>query len=170
MLNPSKCAGFKFMKYIKLTQGKRSIIDDEDFKRVSQYKWHFHSTGYAFTHARNTKDKKLRLHRFILNPPKTILIDHINRDKLDNRKENLRFATKQQNGMNSGKKRKFTSSIYKGVQLDKRAVQKNYPSIWVARLANKHLGHYQTEKDAAKAYDLKAKELFGEFAYLNFNN
>ena len=94
-------------------------------------------------------------------------IDHINRDKTDNQVCNLRFVTRQHNSMNRSKiTSRTTSSKFKGVYLNKRVGK------WLARIAlNKKyicLGLFSDEAPAARAYDLKAQELFGEYAVLNF--
>ena len=88
------------MKYIPLTQGKQAIVDDEDFERVNQWKWCFHKgnnekNAYAF------RFNSIRMHRFILNVPKGLHVDHINGDTLDNRKSNLRMCTNSENQLNS---------------------------------------------------------------------
>jgi len=94
------------------------------------------------------------------------VIDHINSNGLDNRKANVRFATAQQNCWNQRKQRGNSSSKYKGVHWEKKRNQ------WRARITFKgrvvRRGRFETEQEAAKAYDGKARELFGEFASLNF--
>lgn len=97
------------MKLIKLTQGKFAIVDDEDFELLSQYSWHFHSTGYA-----RTSNPKLYMHRLILKSKKEDICDHINRNRLDNRRENLRIVSPTQNSINTSI-RKDNSSGYKGI-------------------------------------------------------
>ena len=115
---------------------------------------------------RRKMDKLLSIHRILTNAPDGMEVDHINRDSLDNRKQNLRICTKSQNQMNSGKEQLGRSSHYKGVSLYKRH------NKWMSRIKKRRkeyfLGYYENEIDAAKAYDTKAKELFGEFARLNF--
>lgn len=159
------------MKEIPLTQGKVAIVDDEDFERVSQHKWHYvefrkTSTGYAArTVGPQGKRVKIYLHTFIYGDTENKVIDHKNRDGLDNRKENLRLATVAQNCRNS---KGFGSVLYKGVS--KNSSSKIRPFSAAITIQNKtfRLGSFSTAEDAAKTYDRKAKELFGEFAYLNF--
>jgi HNH endonuclease/AP2 domain len=157
------------MKEIKLTQGKFAIVDDEDFERVNQYKWCFQQ-GYALR-GQWIKGEKITkiigLHRFIMNPKKDEFIDHINGNGLDNRKENLRIVTKQQNAFNSNKPITNTSG-YKGVSFFRR--DKKWRAVIKLNQKYVHIGYFDDKITAAKAYDKKAKELFGNFAKLNYAN
>jgi hypothetical protein len=105
------------------------------------------------------------MHRQITSAPPGLVVDHINHNGLDNRKDNLRLCTRAQNALNQ-RPRKGTSSRYKGVYWHERDKR------FYAQISHKgrryHLGSYKSEIQAAKAYDKKAKELFGEFAHLNF--
>ncbi len=157
------------MKLIPLTQNKFTTVDDEDYGWLSQWKWYADrhlNTYYARRGQR--KDSKtyiIRMHRLILNAQKGQQIDHINRNGLDNRRSNLRFCTSSQNIQNQTTMRSGTSR-YKGVCWDK------YFNKWEARVQLQPkrylIGRFKNEIEAAKAYDTKAKELFGEFARLNF--
>nr|AAL73456.1 endonuclease [Tetrahymena thermophila] len=129
------------------------------------------SNGYYLINlCKNKVFKTYSMHRivakhFISNPQQLKNVDHINNDKLDNRIGNLRWVTNQQNRMNQLKTKKPTSSIYKGVFLIKKY------NLWKAQIKiNKkkfYLGQFQTQEEAALAYNAKAIELFGEFAKLN---
>ena len=125
-------------------------------------------------YAKGTKEVQIKklFHRFIMeihhpelrgNPK--LYIDHINGNPLDNRKENLRLVTPQQNTMNK-RSYKNSTSKYKGVYWDKKY------NKWRTRITidnkKKHIGYYQDEREAALAYDKEAKKLFGEYAHLNF--
>ena len=159
------------MKEILLTQGKVALVDDEDFERINQHKWYaYNNHGYQWYARREIKKPNGKrttqcMHRVIMKVKKGQELDHRNHDGLDNRKCNLRICTRAQNSMNR-KKQRETSSRYKGVDWLK---QRNK---WRARIKvnqkSIHLGCFLLEPDAAKAYDAKAKELFGEFAYFNF--
>lgn len=146
-------------KLIPLTQGKFAMVDNDDFDRVKDINWTY-SQGYALN------NKLGSMHRYIMGHPDGYLIDHKNHNTLDNRKTNIRYATKQQNQMNQRIQKKLKTSMYKGVSWDNEkekwvsVIKKNYKGV--------HLGRYEKEEEAAKAYDRKALELFGEFAYLNF--
>lgn len=149
---------------IQLTQGKTAIIDEDDFERVSEFKWHYQKkSGYAA--ARPTyKGKSFYLHRFIMRAKKGEQVDHRNGNKLDNCKENLRFSTQSQNLANRSTVSKRWK--YKGVR------RLSTRGLWHARICYQkkdiHLGTFATEEEAARAYDKKALEVFGEFARLNF--
>jgi|SRR5690606_5995401 len=153
-------------KEIPLTQGKVAIVDDEDFEWLSRYRWAYNKRlGYAQRSIR--KDGKLAslaMHRAIMQPPPGMQVDHINGDRLDNRRCNLRIVTNQQNSFNRQPQK--ATSQYKGV-----GWYKPYQK-WRAKIKingkTKHLGYFDDEKEAALAYDRAARELFGEYAKTNF--
>jgi len=159
------------MKEIPLTQGKVALVDDEDFDRVSQFKWFAvkWKKGKGYYAARNSpmisgKRKHLFLHRFVLGVSEKV--DHRNRDGLDCQKHNLRLATDSQNNANRGKF-EGCSSKYKGVHWC------SHSNSWRVgtRFQGKHVrigGCFKSEEAAARAYDAHAKKSFGEFARLNF--
>lgn len=156
------------MKEIKLTNGMVTKVDDEDFEYLSKYNFHFkkqtdprYNYGYAYRVIWNkeTKTKKaLDIHREIMKAKKGECVDHINHDTLDNRKENLRICTHQQNMCN-----KISSNKYKGVSY----VSRNKLRPWVAICDNTFVGCFETELEAAMAYNGRAKEVYGEFASFN---
>jgi len=159
------------MQEIELTQNKYAIIDDEDFERVNQFKWYAnYSNGYwrAVRHIKKDTGKRASqlMHRFIMNTSKGMDTDHKNHNGLDNRKSNLRICTHAENMMNQlPRKRKITSE-YKGVYWDREC--KKWRTRIIPNNKHLHLGYFVNEITAAKMYDRKAKELFGEFACLNF--
>jgi hypothetical protein len=153
---------------VPLSQGKVALIDDEDAPRVLQHKWTYtrvnQRRAYAQTKIRvGAKQRTLYMHRLILDAPAGELVDHINGNGLDNRRENLRLATVAQNTRNS-RQRRGSAAGYKGVR---RRGDK-----WQARIAVNskqiHLGVFSSKEEAAQAYDTAAREHFGEFAVLNF--
>lgn len=154
------------MKTIPLTQGKVALVDDADFERVNQFKWSAKRGGdnwYAYRSAGYVggRQKQVTLHVFLF--PGHPRVDHKNGDGLNNQRHNLRPATHTQN-MRNRRKRAISSSQYKGVTRRK--------SRWIAQIEilgkGMHLGVFDTEVAAARAYDTKARELFGEFSQLNF--
>jgi len=153
------------MKEITLANNKGVVfVDDEDYNYLSNYKWYLSTFGYPQTSIYiNKKRTSKQMHLFLINTPKDYVTDHIDRNPLNNQKENLRIVTISQNQMNISKRKKITTSKYKGVSL--------YKNKWQAQIQiNKkpyHLGYYLNEIDAAKAYNKAAKELFGKYAKLN---
>jgi hypothetical protein len=157
------------MKEIKLSKGKVAFVDDEDYERLNQFKWYAVKGGRTFYAQRNikltTRMSCMLMHRMILEPKDKYHTDHKNGNGLDNRKENLRYASEAQNQWNSQKRIGNSTSRFKGVEWNKKQ-QKWRANIRVNRI-KKYLGCFADETDAAKAYDNKAKELFGEYAKLN---
>jgi hypothetical protein len=163
------------MKEIKLTKCHSiALVDDDDYEELSKYKWSSKTarTGYyAFIYIWNKETKQTKaigMHRMVINCPDGYIVDHINHNGLDNRKENLRIVTKSQNSMNTQKNKKNKYG-YKGVALiGKRNRNKPYAGQLRYGKTRYYLGTFSTPEEAARAYDKKAKELFGEFACLNF--
>lgn len=158
------------MKLIALTRGFSAIVDDEDFEYLNQWKWHclFQAKGkhiYAKRTVSEPKKHCLRMHRIIMNCPKNMIVDHINGNTLDNRKENLRICTKNQNNMNISKREK-TINKYKGVTKNKARHRPFYAVIGVNK-KRIYLGSFYTEIQAAVAYNEAAIKYHGEFAKLN---
>lgn len=159
------------MKEITLTKGMSTIVDDESFDKFGHLKWHTSTGGYAVRRNRikgtNKRETKY-LHREIMNCPDGMVVDHINGNALDNRKCNLRICTNKENFFNSTKPSNYNgndcSSNYKGVSITKR---NRYESKITHNDNDYFIGNFSKEEDAALAYNRKAKELFGEFAWLN---
>lgn len=162
------------MKRIELTRGQYTIIDDCDYEMVSKFKWHVINDRTGFYAGRCEKIKGTRkvrhflMHREMLSAPKGIQVDHVNGDRLDNRRENLRLCNNRQNARNQ-RKRKGCRSKYKGVYRVYVAV--NGQENWCANICLKdrrlYLGYFKTQKEAALAYNEAAKQHYGEFARLN---
>ncbi len=151
------------MKTIPLSNGKFALIDDRDFKMVSRHTWRMSERGYA---SRNWRQRRVYMHRQIMNAPIGIEVDHKNRNRLDNRRKNLRFCTADMQQYNRGMDGRNTSG-FKGVSTTRKS--KIMP--WRARIGWRKqqilIGHFKRSKDAARAYDKAAKRLFGEFARTN---
>lgn len=152
------------MRKIYLSKGKCAVVDDCDYTHLSEHSWYVNYQGYAcrevYLCTKSKKRKTIYMHREILDAssPK-VIIDHINRDKLDNRRANLRQCCRTKNTYNKAG-RKGTSE-YKGVCFDKSRGK------WLARIGTRHLGRFNIETEAAMAYDNAAIERYGEYAYLN---
>lgn len=158
----------------KYGEGKVALVSDEDFDYLNQFKWHVHNWGYAARTVHLLKGRKnanktrtVLMHKEVLTRKgqnENKMGDHINRDKLDNRRENLRWATKTQNMRNSSKQ---GNNLFKGV--DYLPLQKTKPyraKICVDR-KNIYLGIFKTPKEAALAYNEAAIKYHKEFANLN---
>jgi hypothetical protein len=148
-------------KIIALTQGKETIVDDEDYEWLMQWKWFFDGR-YAI---RKLGTKTIYMHREIMKTPVGKDTDHINGDKLYNRHVNLRVCNRSQNMANC-KTRNTNTSGYKGVCWDK-ANSKWQVHITINGKAYK-LGRFSSLLDAAHAYDQAALERQGDFAKTNF--
>jgi len=156
--------GFAFRR-IKLTKGKFAIVDPDDYQKLSRYDWQlFESKGKSYA-AMFDDGKIVYMHRFIINAPCGRIVDHHNRESLDNRKVNLRFATHSQNCCNKKILKKGTSE-YRGVSLIKKS--NKWQAVIYYNGTRKHLGLFENQQDAARAYDNAAKKYHGEFAMLNF--
>ena len=152
---------FLKMKQIKLTQGKVSIVDDADHKYLSQWKWCFEGRYATRQPSRKLgKRKPIYMHRFILNPSEGMEIDHINRNKLDNRRSNLRICIHSQNLINRGIQKNNTSG-YAGVTWYK-PLKKWMASIKVdGRFKN--LGYFKNKEDAILMRQKLAKLYYKDF-------
>lgn len=146
------------------------LFDSQDWSLIQNYTWCIGGNGYAHS-TRKSTSKNILMHRLIcgVHEDEMPQVDHINRNKLDNRRVNLRLANRSQNGINTaprGKRSKF-KGVY--VRTMKRK-DKSYTYIGANIMINKKqvfLGHFDSEKDAAIAYNDAAKINYGEFAYLN---
>lgn len=148
------------MKYIELTQGKHTMVDDEDYEWLSCYKWctsNHSGTDYVIN------SKLEYMHRLILCPPYGMVCDHINHDGLDNQKENIRVCTSSENQINKKPQLGFTSK-YKGVYWH---IRNKWASLIKINQRGYHCGLYINEEDAALVYNLYAITIFGKYAYLN---
>ena len=152
-------------KSISLTQGKIALVDDEDYEKVNQYKWYPHKAHKGFYASRCSSKKTILMHRFVLGAEDSVQVDHINGDKLDNRKTNLRLCNNSQNHANGGVRSDNTSG-YVGITWDDKRHKWRAQITYLCKGYN--LGRYATPEEAAKVYDEAAKKYFGEFARTNF--
>lgn len=157
---------------IPLGNSKFAIVDDDMYEYLSQWNWRFIGNYAARSICVNGKNTTWAMHHEILPPLQGYEIDHINRNKLDNRRENLRVVTQGQNMANRGPNKSSNKtpkrSKYKGVYLFKHYKHRSWGASIMYQGKRYQLGRFDTEQDAAKAYDMKAKELYGEIAYTNF--
>jgi hypothetical protein len=159
------------VRYIALSKGKFAIVDKEDYEWLRKFKW-FASGSEKYPYAARAiypqKGVKIMLymHRMIMNAPEGFVVDHINGNTLDNRRANLRLATKRQNTCNMRVNKEGCSSKYRGVGWHKASKK------WIAKISVErkriHLGVFDSEVEAAKAYDTAAIMYYEEFARVNF--
>lgn len=160
------------MKEISLSKGKIAIVDDEDYERISQWRWHAHFNfiNNTLSAIRKEKDEngkhhQVFMHNEIMNVANGFEVDHINHNRLDNQKSNLRICTHHENMFNR-RSQDNSRSQYKGVAWHK------HNKMWQANITvdrkQINLGYFKNEIDAAKAYDKAAQKYQGNFAFLNF--
>lgn len=158
-------------KIIPLTQGQQAIVDDEDYERVSKYKWWTmkcrKSGFYACRTFRKSNNKRasILLHRFIMNPPEKMQVDHVDDNGLNCTRSNMRVCTNAENNRNK-KLRPDNTSGYKGVTWDKR--NKRWNASITVNGKHLYISQFTNPIDAAHAYDEAAKKYHGKFAKLNF--
>lgn len=156
------------MKEIRLTQGKIALVDDEDFEWLNQWKWYV-DKGYATRNIRLESGKRItiKMHRMILglNVGDEMFGDHINGNRSDNRRENLRSCSHAENQRNA-KKNSNNSSGFKGVSFDKQHKK------WVAQISingkGSRIGFFSTPEAAHSAYCAAALKHHGEFANFGY--
>jgi hypothetical protein len=158
----------KPVRTILLTHGMSAIVDDIDFERIAMFPWRAlrkrRETWYAQREEIiNGQRMAIIMHRFIMDAPAELFVDHANHDGLDNRRANLRICTLSQNNAN---RRGWRNGQFRGVYWKSRR------QLWEAAIKQdgkyKFLGEFQTAEAAAHAYDLAALSSFGEYATLNF--
>ena len=151
-------------RYIALTKGKFALVAAADYERLNKYKWTASQVGVTWYARRQSRGKTIFMHREIMHAPDGMVVDHIDGNGLNDHPRNLRLCTHRQNAYNS--RSASGTSKYKGVTYDKTTGK------WRASINHNgkhyHLGLFDTEIEAAQAYDEKAGELFGQYAYLNF--
>lgn len=157
------------MKYIQTGQtrsdAKRKLlvmVDDDDYEKLEKFNWQ--ADKYNSVSSHSTDKGRILVHRYITDCPLNLEVDHIDGNRLNNQKSNLRIVNSSQNKMNRGS-RKDCKSGFKGVSWH------NKNSKWVSRIMingkYKHLGQFETKEQAAETYNMYAKESFKEFAWLN---
>lgn len=157
------------IRFIPLTKGEVAIVDADDFDNLTQWCWTFdQKTGRPFrgiSKRNGIPQINILMHRQIMSAEKGQMVDHINRNPLDNRKSNLRFCNKSQNAANSVRTRSKSTSKYRGVSWAKTNKK------WEAAFKfgkTRHRKHFDSEVDAAMFVDSLAHKFHGDFAILNF--
>ena len=141
-------------------KGQEILVDTEDIDRLKEYTWCISGNGYAMS---RSQGEAVIMHRFIMNASEGLCVDHINGGILDNRKQNLRVCAKQENEFNQ-KIRVDNTTGYRGVCPSKSG---RFRAYIVKNGKQYRLGVFETAEAAAKAYNEKAVELYGDFARLN---
>lgn len=156
-------------KRIALTNGGYALVDDEDAQRLSKYSWtRVSGTGYArratTVGGKGGRKVVIYMHREVVGAPRGTVVDHVNHDKLDNRRANLRVCTHKENCRRQRPQQGKTSA-FRGVHLC--AQTGRWRAVIVVDGARVHLGRFDNPREAAVAYDAAALKYFGDFAHLN---
>lgn len=158
------------MKTIPVNVGKKgkngiatALVSDEDYSFVSSKNWSMHKKGYPVTAFKNKRGKWTNrpMHKFLMSEKEGFEVDHINRNRLDNRRENLRYATDLENPRNRihTKANKFgQKGVYKDGKWFRAGISVNGKKIY--------LGRHETPEDAGAAYAIASAKYFGEFSAL----
>jgi hypothetical protein len=150
------------MKMIKLTQGRHAIVDDDVHEELSRFSWWFGNGGYAQrTEKRRGEKRNVMMHHHVLPRLPEFQIDHINGNKLDNRRSNLRYATASENHINKGLIRSNTSG-FTGVSW--RANRGRWKAYFKKNGRQIYVGQFKTREEAARARDAAVRDAFGEFS------
>ncbi len=156
---------------IELSQGEYAVIDVADLQLVAPHRWcaaTFRWRTYAITQVRDGRDRQqsLRMHRLVMGvTDPEVLVDHRSLDGLDNRRANLRVASRTENAWNCPRPITNTSG-YKGVSRDPRSGR--YTAEIKVNGVTLRLGRYTCPVEAARAYDEAARRHHGQFAMTNF--
>jgi phage-related protein len=152
-------------KQIALTRGMVTLVSDCDYEELNKHKWSAQKGGKTFYAVRRNFLSNVSMHRVILNIPYGAQVDHKDGNGLNNTRSNLRIATRSQNQAN----RKISSnntSGFKGIYWN--AGFRKWRAIVICNKKTFYAGYYDTAEEAARAYDKKARELFGEYAKTNY--
>lgn len=155
---------------IKLKNGGYAFVSQEDYAELSKHQWlsKMSSSGRTSYAVKYKKGDTVRMHNCILTPPKGMEIDHINGDGLDNRRCNLRIATRSQNMVNTVRDKSKNDSRFKCVGVKKRLNKITYYAQISHKGKQHHFGYFDNEVEAALVADIESIKIYGEFARPNF--
>ena len=146
--------------------GLVALVDDADFAALAGHRWRLDARKDGMRYAKTGREHPVRMHVLIMGRPG---VDHRDGDGLNNQRSNLRFASAlEQQGNRRKQRRGVTTSRFKGVYREKRCPLRPWAAVIRVSGKMRGLGYYADEEDAARAYDAAAREVFGEFALLNF--
>lgn len=149
-------------------KGHTVLVDNRDFKKIENYGWYVSFDGASHYLKANKQGSSVSYHSMVVNPPDGMMVDHIDGNTLNNLRHNLRVCSASQNQANQKKQKRQKTSQYKGVCFYPRA------NKWKAQIGYEgsrlSLGYFNSEEDAARAYDVAATGIFGKFAKLNLSN
>jgi hypothetical protein len=163
--------GKRYAKVVLSNSPTPALVDLDDYELVKDYRWHLDTNGYASTNIPfgDGKHNYVKMHRLILNTKSFQLVDHCNFNRLDNRRTNIRIASRAQKSSNRVRQRNNGSSIFKRVS---NQSYKSLRSPWAVSIGfngkQYHLGSFKEERHAALMHDFWADYFFGDYAQLNF--
>jgi hypothetical protein len=149
-------------------KNEKVLVDSRDWERLEQYSWYTSNDGHHLYLKANVEGSTINFHDQVVNPPKNMMVDHIDGNTLNNLRNNLRVCNASQNQANQSVQKIKKTSQFKGVHYSE-SKQK-----WISQIGfekkRKHIGNFNTEIEAAKAYDEVAIDLFGQFAKTNITD
>lgn len=151
---------------IPLSRGKVTLIDADDFDKVKDFQWHVQNRPRPYAKMTSRDKKQVYLHRVITGAKAGQIVDHINGDRLDNRKRNLRLVTPAQNNWNQ-RKHKNNTSGFSGVFLQRKT--NKFEAAIKHRTHSRHLGTFDNPYEAAVSYDMAKAEIAGEYGSYNYH-